>query len=140
MKIIDFERRGNLVRFYLGEDDDDDFWGEDWNERPYEHQQNNKVYESHIAGHRDVVFPFDAIVCEPADGHSVSRRSKRDMKGRRCPCIAVMFEEVFDDDEYAWLYYNDFDMIAADSRSKKFFFGDKMNPSEKTVIYNPPKK
>lgn len=134
MKIIDFERRGNLVRFYLGNDDDEGFWGEDWDERPYDKQLNNKVYESHIAGHRDIVFPFSAIVCEPCDGHTVSRRSKRDMKGRRCACVAVMFEEMFDDDEYTWLYDNDFDMIASDERSLKFYFGDAMEPSGKTEI------
>lgn len=137
MKIIDFERHGHLVRFYLGDDADETFWGEDWDERPYDKQEDNKVYENHIMGHRDVVFPFDAIVCEPCDGHMMSRRSKRDMKGRRVPCIAVMFQEFFDDDEYTWLYHDDFDMIASDARSVKFFFGDAMEPSESIEQYDP---
>lgn len=37
MKIIDFERKGNLVRFYLGDDDLAEWWGDDWNDTPYEH-------------------------------------------------------------------------------------------------------
>lgn len=136
MKIIDFERRGNLVRFLIGDDEDDDFWGEDWNERPYDKQQNNRVYDGHITGYRDVVFPFDAIVCELCDGHTMSRRSKRDMKGRRCACIAVIFREQFDEDEYDWLYEDDFDIVVSDGRSTKFFFGDTMEPSEDIIIYN----
>lgn len=32
MKIIDFERKGNLVRFYLGDDDLAEWYGDDWNE------------------------------------------------------------------------------------------------------------
>ena len=34
MKIIDSELKGNVVRFYLGEDPD--FFGDDWNHYPYE--------------------------------------------------------------------------------------------------------
>lgn len=30
MKIIDFERKGNLVRFYLGDDDLVEWYGDDW--------------------------------------------------------------------------------------------------------------
>lgn len=135
MKIIDFEKKGNLVRFYLGENDDDDFWGNNWDERPYEKQQDSRVYDRYIAGVRDIVFPFDAIVCEPADGHTNSRRSKRDMKGRRCPCIVVMMEDVFDEDEYDWTYVDDFDRCAGDGRSIKFMFGDTMKPSDKVVIF-----
>ena len=35
MKLIDFERKGNLVRLYLG--DDANFTGDDWDDYPYEH-------------------------------------------------------------------------------------------------------
>lgn len=135
MQIIDFKRRGNVVRFILGYEGDDGFWGDDWSERPYETQENNDVYENYVAGHRDIAFPFDAIVCEPCDGHKYSRRSKRDMKGQRCACIVVMMPEFFDEDEYAWLYEGDYDMCAADGRSIKFFFGDKMEPSKETILY-----
>lgn len=29
MKIIDFERKGNIVRFFLGADDRFNYWGDD---------------------------------------------------------------------------------------------------------------
>lgn len=44
MKIIDFERKGNLVRFYLGDDDLHDWSGDDWNDTPYEYNAG-QVYE-----------------------------------------------------------------------------------------------
>ena len=36
MKIIDFECTGNVVRFYLGKDNEKDYHGDDWNDTPYE--------------------------------------------------------------------------------------------------------
>lgn len=44
MKIIDFERKGNLVRFYLGDDDLEEWYGDDWNDTPYEHNAG-QVYD-----------------------------------------------------------------------------------------------
>ena len=35
MKVIDFERKGNVIRFYLGKDDLTEWWGDDWNDTPY---------------------------------------------------------------------------------------------------------
>ena len=35
LKIIDFERKGNLVRFYLGSDSVEDYSGEGWETAPY---------------------------------------------------------------------------------------------------------
>ena len=29
MKIIDFETKGNVIKFYLGENSCDDYWGDD---------------------------------------------------------------------------------------------------------------
>lgn len=136
MQIIDFKRKGNLVRFYLGDVNDNGFWGNGWNERPYEAQSNNSVYDKYIKGVRDIVFPFDAIVCEPSDGHKFSRRSKRDMKGRRCPCIVVMMPDAFDKDEYSWVYIDDFDLCAGDGRSVKFYFGDRMRASNEITEYS----
>ena len=78
MKIIDLEIKGNLVRFYLGQDDCDDYCGDKWDEKSYEHYAD-LVYDRYIAGMCDVVFPFDAIVLEPCCGHVDSRWRKDDM-------------------------------------------------------------
>lgn len=34
MQIIDMEKKGNVVRFYLGENGKQ--WGDDWNDAPYD--------------------------------------------------------------------------------------------------------
>ena len=93
MKLIDFERKGNVVRFYLGADDCNDYWGDDWNDAPYEHNAET-VYDRYVSGYCDVAFPFDSLVLEPCNGTSNSHFSKDDMKKRVCPCVAVVAPEV----------------------------------------------
>jgi hypothetical protein len=66
MQIIDFKRKGNVVRFYLG-DATVHYWGDDWNDRPYEHNAG-QVYEEFIKGYKDIAFDFDDLVLEPANG------------------------------------------------------------------------
>ena len=122
MKIIDFERKGNVVRFYLGADDRDDFTGDDWNDIPYEHNAG-RVGDEYIVGHRDIAFPFDFVVLEPKDPewqHN-SHWCKDDMKARKVPCIiAIENPDYWHDDE--------FDYYLGDERTIKFYFGDKMEP------------
>ena len=47
-KIIDFERKGNIVRFYLGDvNNSNGYYGDDWDDVPYEHNAG-KVYEQYV--------------------------------------------------------------------------------------------
>lgn len=120
MKIIDFKKKGNVVRFYLGEKTpdwgwvnpdyikggktpdwlkpEDGYWGDDWDDRPYEHNAG-QVYEEFIKGYKDVAFDFDDFVLEPADGawDRNSRWSKEDMIARKVPCIIAVPKEVHQD-------------------------------------------
>ena len=82
MKIIDFEKKGNIVRFYLGEKTEDWGWtnpeykdytgetpswlkpkdtyyGDDWDDAPYEHNAG-QVYEEFIKGQKDIAFDLPA--------------------------------------------------------------------------------
>lgn len=128
MKIIDFEKRGNLVRFYLGDDTCEDYWGDDWNDRPYEHNAG-EVYDEYVVGHRDVVFPFDYAVLEPCSGYLNSQWSKEDMKNRKVPCLVALKDPgLMEEDSFDDAYKN--------NRAIEFYFGDKMEPSNKTEIYN----
>lgn len=112
MKIIDFAKKGNIVRFYLGEwtdeygwtnpdyrdhyytDDNppkkkEKYWGDDWDDTPYEHNAGS-VYEQFVKGYCDIVFPFDTIVEEPADDWHYRGNSpfcKKDFIDRKAPCI-----------------------------------------------------
>jgi hypothetical protein len=131
MKIIDFKKRGNLVRFYLGEDDLADWYGDDWNDYPYEHNAGI-VYERFEGGVRDVVFPFDMDVMEPSeDWHNSgnSSWSKNDMKARRVPCIVAIKR-----DEHSW-WDDEFNSALANATSFKFYFGDHMEPSNTTMLF-----
>lgn len=127
MKIIDFEKKGNVVRFCLGADDCEDYHGDDWNDVPYECNAGG-VYSEYTVGHRDIVFPLEFSVLEPCDGTSNSRWSKDDMKLRRVPCIiAIKSDSLFSDN---------FDKMNADSSATRFYFGDKMEPSNTLTVFS----
>ena len=120
MKIIDFEKKGNLVRFYLGDDDCNDYWGDDWNDSPYEHNAG-EVYDRYIKEYIDVCFPFDSIVLEPKnDWHNNSNYSKQDIKNGMVPCIIVISKEILGDD-----YGDDeFNYWVGCKNVEKFYFND----------------
>jgi hypothetical protein len=118
MKIIDWSTNGNLVRFYLGEDNLDKWWGDDWNDTPYEHNAGT-VYEKYVSGTVDVAFPFDWIVSEPCDGHLNSPWSKEDMMERKVPMLAVLPAS-----GYSWKYDDNFGAVAAAGDATRFYMGD----------------
>ncbi len=95
MKVIDFDTRGNVVRLYFGKDDNNDYWGDDWDDIPYEHNAG-KVYDQYVYGYIDYAFPFDCVVMTPASDWKYSSGysggspfSKQDMKKRKCPCVII---------------------------------------------------
>ena len=137
MKIIDFQKKGHLVRFWLGADDCDEYYGDDWDDCPYEHNAG-PVYDEFVEGYVDLVFPFDAIVTEPSDDWHYNGNSpycKDDMKARKCPCVVVVDKEAqettWEDSYYYWA-------VADMPGVHKYFFGDPMEPSEgnRPVIVN----
>lgn len=114
LKVIDFVRKGNVVRFYLGTGTA--YWGDDWDDVPYEHNAET-VYDEYVKGHVDVAFPFNMLVREPCDDWTGnSRWSKDDMKKRKIPCIVVT------DDNGSW--DDRFSTVMADESSVKIYFGD----------------
>lgn len=124
MKIIDFDRKGNVVRFYLGADDCNDYWGDDWNDSPYDCNAG-PVYDEYIADFRDIAFDFDDVVLEPCNGVLNCYYSKEDMKNRKVPCLIVVPKEVIDD---SWDWDNFARWVGADG-IQKFYFGDEMSVS-----------
>ncbi len=142
MKIIDFEKKGNVVRFYLGEQTENWGWtrpdytingktpdwlkpcntyyGDDWDDTPYEHNAGT-VYSEFIKGHRDIAFDFDDLVLEPCDGEWNSPWCKDDMRNRKVPCIIVVPKLAV---EHSW--NTDFKYWVADDCVKKYYFGDEL--------------
>jgi len=124
MKIIDFAKKGNMVRFYLGEDDLQEWYGDDWDDRPYEHNAG-RVYDEFVCGTFDVAFPFDWYVIEPAMDWNFQRNSpycKDDFVRRDAPCLVVVPSEELRDE--AFVDEDNYTKWAASDRSFKIYFGD----------------
>lgn len=123
MKIIDFEKKGNIVRFYLGRDDLTGYYGDDWDDSPYD-LNAGAVYEEYISGYVDVAFPFDSYVMEPCDDWHYANCPwcKDDMRDRRVPCIIVVPKP---DDKYSFVDEKSFSTYAGDDNVVKFYFNDK---------------
>lgn len=91
MKIIDFVLYGNTFGLYLGEDNCNDYWGDDWDDAPYEHNAG-QVYKRYTQGYVEFVFPLKYSVCEACNGYFNSPFSKEDMMNRKVPCLTISTE------------------------------------------------
>lgn len=120
MQIIDMEKKGNVVRFYLGENGKQ--WGDDWDDAPYEHNAGT-VYEEYVKGIKDLFFPFDDLVLEPCDRVCNSEWSKNDTINRKVPCLIVVPKDLYKND---FFYYDDFKHWVGMDGIQKFYFGDEL--------------
>ena len=114
-QVIDWKRKGNVVRFYFGKKTKEYGWynpltitkemsngmvlkypisknvryhGDDWDDRPYEHNATD-VYEEFVYGYLDVAIPFDYIIEEPCNGFRNSPYSKNDLRRLKIPIICI---------------------------------------------------
>lgn len=125
MKIIDFEVKGNAVRFYLGEDDCFDYWGDDWDDTPYEHNAGT-VYERYCAAFADFYVDLNLDVLTPeGDWHyrGNSPFCKEDFKNRKAPCVVIPYE-------YKYSWNNCYSICALSDNALKFYFEDEMKPGK----------
>ena len=150
MQIIDFEKKGNVVRFYLGEQTtdwgwtnpdykqqtrdglktpdwlkpSDKYYGDDWDDAPYEHNAGT-VYQEFIKGYHDIAFDFDSLVLEPSDsdyGYGNSRWTKDAMRDRMVPCIIVVPKYL---NKKNWS--TDFEFWVGCEGVQRYYFGDELN-------------
>lgn len=119
-EIIDFDRKGNVVRFYLGENGKQ--WGDDWDDAPYDCNAGD-VYLDFVSGVKDVSFPFDDLVLEPCSGKSDCGYTKQDMIKRYVPCIIVVPKELWE--TVSWKE-DDFSFWVGNDKVKKYYFGDEI--------------
>ena len=130
MKIIDFDKKGNQVKFYLGDNNCNDYWGDDWNDKPYEHNAG-RVYDEYIQGIKVLTFDFDDLVIQPSDGTINSSYSKEDMKNRKVPCIIVVSKDLFKPYEYyteEFDFWNDSNNLTEEEQKyiTKYYFEDSL--------------
>jgi hypothetical protein len=131
MKVIDFDTRGNVIRLYFGDDNDKKYWGDDWDDTPYEHNAGT-VYEKYIVDIKEYAFLYDYGVFEPASDWHYNGNSpfnKEDMKKGKCPCIIIKKTNNWDDcyckhlgnkkNNILKIYFND-DFNVIDNKIKKF--------------------
>lgn len=123
-KIIDFERKGNVVRFYLGVNGKQ--WGDDWDDAPYEHNAS-LVYNEFILDYKDVAFSFDESIFEPSCGHNNSKYSKNDMREGKVPCLIVI-----DSKKSEHVYTFEDAMLV--KNKKIYYFGDSYEKIQKKVF------
>ena len=119
LKIIGFERNGNVVRFYLGAADLQTWYGDDWNDAPYEHNAGT-VYSRFVKKTLDVAFPFDWLVLEPSSGVCNSSVCKDDMRERHVPMLVIT------EDEDGWINRESFKKYSADEKALTIYMGDSL--------------
>jgi len=131
LKIIDYELKGNVVRFYLGKPTARNYHGDDWNDKLHE-SNGNRVYSEYITGTAEIAFPFDALVLDPCTGEfgANCRYSKDDMKNRIVPCVTVVPPEIAKD-----THMESYSYWAGCKEALRFYFGDQMEPSTGLVNY-----
>lgn len=122
MFIVDCEKKGNLVRFYLG--NDPDYCGNGWSKYPYE-DNAELVRSEYILGYRDIIFPFESFVLEPSDKYgSGSHYCRNDFKKGIVPCI-IAADPLENGDNWG---DGDFYRMLGYKNTTKYYFGDEMEP------------
>lgn len=92
LKIIDFFIMGSQMKLYLGKPETNDYWGDDWNDAPYEHNAGT-VYERYVEDTVTINFLNEELV-EICDGYLNSPFSKEDfIKGEPFAYLANDEEE-----------------------------------------------
>ena len=107
LKVIDFETFGNVIRLYLGDINDTEYWGDDFDDRPYEHNAGT-VYSEYIQGIIEIAFPSFIQVLSPAEDWHYSGNSpfsKEDFKLMKAPCLVLVDDRINGNPYYSeWTY------------------------------------
>lgn len=79
-EIIDIQVKGNVIRFYLGENGKQS--GDDWDDISYE-SNAGQVYDKFVKGTVDFSFPFDWDIREICQDHYNSNFMYKDFVNRK---------------------------------------------------------
>ena len=91
MKIIGWERKGNVVKFALGDNHLKDWSGDDWNDAPYEHNACTTPLFG-IEKYLEVAFTYESSILEPCDDYNYHGNSPfcmDDFKERKVPFMII---------------------------------------------------
>ena len=123
MKIIDWETKGNVIRFYLGKEDEMDYYGDDWDDASFLHNAG-LVYGNYIEGVAEIYVPFGCVVHNPTDDRQVI--TKEDFKDMKYPCLIVTdtHEVLYDLEDYQKYA----EMEPEYSHARYFYLNDRLEP------------
>ena len=125
MKIIDFKKKGNVVKLFLGLGTDD-YGGDDWDDVPYDCNAE-PVDKDYVTGTVEIMFPFDYSVLEPKEPEwERCPWCKDDMKNRRIPCIVAVKYDEGESEEY-------FSRVVGDDKAIKIYFGDDIDQLSRKI-------
>lgn len=114
MKILDIDTKGNLLRCYLGDATMTDWWGDDWDDAPYEYNAG-PVYDQFVRQVADVVLDWDVQAVEPCGAANI-QWCRNDFKARRVPLFLLSYPSD------GWRGY--WDTLIADPKTPRVFMGD----------------
>jgi len=114
LKIIDFEIAGRQMKLYLGKKETKDYWGDDWNDKPYECNAGT-VYDRYVEDTVVVNFPENEDITEICEGYSNSPYSKEDFKNGTAPFAYI---PDYSSDENSGWYRSRLD----NPKVRKFYF------------------
>lgn len=115
MGIIDCETKGNVIRFYIG-NINNDYCGDDWDDVPMDANAGT-VYSEFIDHYVDIAFPFNTEVFEPNDEYLC----RNDVKAKKVPCVVVLPASAKTKKTF---YYSYSQLMASGEPVLKFYFGD----------------
>lgn len=145
MVIVDYELKGNSIRFYLGKYTEtygwlnpdkisqvnvdnicvhEDFYGDDWDDAPYQHNAG-QIYDCYVYDTRVINFDFDDVVKEACDFLDVS---KDELISEQIPCVLVIPKDLAEELDYMQL--NNFAFLEAHPRVIKFYMGAQFDPDD----------
>ena len=125
LEVIDFESRGNVIRFYLGKNGEQ--FGDDWDDAPYEDNAGT-VYDEFIEGAVDIAFDLSMNVFVPSGSYYSAGYRKDYMVKRRYPCVSIV--------ERSWECW-DYEDAAKSSGSWNIYFGDVLKRSTIEKYHGP---
>lgn len=86
LKIIDLRAKGNVLRLVLGKKKLKGYYGDDWNDKPYQ-RNAGEVYSEFIECYLDLAFNFDTTILLPEVDMDLC---KDDFVAHKAPCCLII--------------------------------------------------
>ena len=115
MKIIDVRFKGNVMLFALGEDNCQDYWGDDWGDSVEDVAHHDYVYNKYVKCYAEVIVPYKYTVLPYENYYTFMSMEK--LKNSEAP-ICVISEE-----HTAFL-----DAVMKNEKVLKYYLNDSMEP------------